>query len=123
MKKLTLLFLIAVCYGQVLPTVPANMFRITLENYSLSGELDFKEQEFNMRGIGRSYFDDRTKNELGFYSGSNDLYHVGDLFINEFVIKVIGYIRKWSQNWGYFVCPLTFIALCIFKQRISSQIL
>ena len=99
MKNLTLLFLIAACYGQVLPTVPANMFRITLENYSLSGELDFKEQEFNMRGIGRSYFDDRTKNELGFYSGSNDLYHVGDLLINEFV-SIETYMHNFNSTYN-----------------------
>ena len=99
MKNLTLLFLIAACYGQVLPTVPANMFRITLENYSLSGELYFKEQEFNMRGIGRSYFDDRTKNELGFYSGSNDLYHVGDLLINEFV-SIETYMHNFNSTYN-----------------------
>ena len=73
MKKITLLFFIVACYGQILPTVPANMFRITLDNYSMTGELNLKGQEFNMRGVGRSYFDDITRNDSGFYIGAYDL--------------------------------------------------
>ena len=49
------------CFGQIFPTVPANIFRITLSNYSTIGEFKLKDQDFNMRGIGRSYFDDETK--------------------------------------------------------------
>ena len=95
MKKITLLFFIATCYGQILPTVPANMFRLTLDNYSMAGELNLIDQEFNMRGIGRSYFDDVTKSELGFYNGAYDLYHVGDLLINEFV-TIESYMKNFN---------------------------
>jgi len=73
------------CFGQILPTVPANIFRITLSNYSTIGEFKLKDQDFNMRGIGRSYFDDETKNNLGFFNGAHDLYHMGDMLINDLV--------------------------------------
>ena len=73
------------CFGQILPTVPANIIRITLSNYSTIGEFKLKNQEFSMRGIGRSYFDDETKNDLGFYNGAHDLYHMGDMLINDLV--------------------------------------
>jgi hypothetical protein len=73
------------CFGQIFPTVPANIFRITLSNYSTIGEFKLKDQDFNMRGIGRSYFDDETKNNLGFFNGAHDLYHMGDMLINDLV--------------------------------------
>ena len=66
----------AECFGQILPTVPANIIRISLSNYSSIGEFKLKNQEFDMRGIGRSYFDDETKNDLGFFNGAYDLYHI-----------------------------------------------
>ena len=56
------------CFGQILPTVPANIIRITLSDYSAIGEFKLKGQEFNMRGLGRSYFDDETKNDLCFFN-------------------------------------------------------
>ena len=71
------------------------MFRITLDNYSITEELNLIDQEFNMRGIGRSYFDDVTKSELGYYNGAYDLYHVGDLLINEFV-TIESYMKNFN---------------------------
>ena len=98
MKKITLLLFIVACYGQILPTVPANMFRITFDKYSMAGELNLEDQEFNMRGIGRSYFDDATKSELGYYNGAYDLYHVGDLLINEFV-TIESYMKNFNSTY------------------------
>ena len=83
MKNLIVIFNIASCIGQVLPTVPENIFRVTLSNYSFTSQLDLNNQEFSMRGVGRAYFDDETKNEFGFFSGVNDLYHMGDMLLNE----------------------------------------
>ena len=75
------------------------MFRITLDNYSMTGELNLKGQEFNMRGVGRSYFDDITRNDSGFYIGAYDLYHVGDLFINEFV-TIESYMKNFNTTYN-----------------------
>ena len=74
------------------------MFRITLDNYSMAGKLNLKNQEFNMRGIGRSYFDDLTKSELGYYNGPYDLYHVGDVLINEFV-TIESYMKNFNETY------------------------
>ena len=82
-----------------MPTVPANVFRITLHNYSMNGEYELKDQEFNMRGIGRAYFDDETKNDLGFFSGAHDLYHMGDLPIND-LITVESYLKNINTSYG-----------------------
>ena len=95
MKKLIILLYISSCFGQVLPTVPENIFRITLSNYSTTSQLNLNDQEFNMRGVGRAYFDDETKNELGHFSGVSDLYHMGDMLLNEFV-TVESYLKNFN---------------------------
>jgi len=87
------------CFGQILPTVPANIFRITLYNYSIAGELGLKNQEFSMRGIGRAYFDDVTKNDLNFFSGANDLYHMGDLLLND-LVTIESYLHSFNLQYG-----------------------
>ena len=97
MKKLIIPFYIAACFAQVLPTVPENIFRVTLSNYSSISQLELNNQELNMRGIGRAYFDDETKNELGFFNGSNDLYHMGDMLINEF-LTIETYLKNKGLN-------------------------
>ena len=48
-----------------------------------------------MRGIGRAYFDDETKNEFGFFSGVNDLYHMGDILLNE-SLTVESYLKNFN---------------------------
>ena len=65
------------CLGQVLPTVPANIFRVTVQNYNSSQELNLSNQKFNMHGISHAYFNDSKKNAFGFYNSSSDLFHVG----------------------------------------------
>ena len=87
------------CFGQILPTVPANIFRITLYNYSIASELGLKNQEFSMRGIGRAYFDDVTKNDLNFFSGANDLYHMGDLLLND-LVTIESYLHSFNLQYG-----------------------
>jgi hypothetical protein len=99
LKKIVLIFFIAGCFGQILPTVPANIFRLTLYDYSMNGEYELKDQGFNMRGIGRAYFDDATKNDLGFFSGAHDLYHMGDLPIND-LITVESYLKNINTSYG-----------------------
>ena len=75
------------------------MFRITIDNYSMAGELNLKGQEFNMRGVGRSYFDDITTNDSGYYTGAYDLYHVGDILINEF-ITIESYMKNFNATYN-----------------------
>ena len=95
MKKLIVIFYTALCIGQVLPTVPENIFRVTISNYSSVSQLDLNNQEFSMRGVGRAYFDDQTKNELGYFSGVNDLYHMGDILLNE-SLTIQSYLKNFN---------------------------
>ena len=95
MKKLIVISYTASCIGQILPTVPENIFRVTLNNYSSTSQLELNNQEFNMRGVGRAYFDDETKNGYGFFSGVNDLYHMGDMLLNE-SLTVESYLKNFN---------------------------
>ena len=81
-KYFLLLIILSPSIGQILPTVPRNVFRLTLEDYSADSEWDLKDQEFDLRGIGKAYFDHTTKNDSGYLSASHDLYHMGDQFID-----------------------------------------
>ena len=65
----------------------------------MNGEYELKDQGFNMRGIGRAYFDDATKNDLGFFSGAHDLYHMGDLPIND-LVTVESYLKNFNTSYG-----------------------
>ena len=49
MKKLIVIFYISSCIGQVLPTIPENIFRVTLSNYSSTSQLELNNQEFNIQ--------------------------------------------------------------------------
>ena len=64
--KNIILFLINLppSFGQILPTVPRNVFRFTLENYAADSDWNLDDQECNLRGIGRAYFDHMTKNVI-----------------------------------------------------------
>ena len=87
-EKLIVIFSIASCIGR-LPTVHENIFGVTLNNYSSISQLELNNQEFNMRGIGRAYFDDETKNEFGFLASVNDLYHMGDMLHESLTVESI----------------------------------
>ena len=66
-KYFLLLIILSPSIGQILPTVPRNVFRITLEDYSADSEWDLKDQKFDLRGIGKAYFDHTTKNDSGYF--------------------------------------------------------
>ena len=112
-----------------MPTVPANVFRVTVENYSLNGELDIFNQELNMHGIGRLYFDDATKNDSGYYSGSNDLYHMGDQFIND-TLTVESFLKTLNTNYalglpvfnnGYYDTTRSSIPIGLFSEAFKME--
>ena len=69
-----LIILVSFSYGQVLPTVPANIFRISVQNYNSSSSMISNAQQFGIHGISKAYFDNTIKNDFGAYSSTNDLY-------------------------------------------------
>ena len=99
--KNIILFLIILppSFGQILPTVPRNVFRFTLENYAADSDWNLDDQEFDLRGIGRAYFDHMTKNDSGYFSASQDLYHMGDQFIDS-VNTVQSYLNEFNEVHG-----------------------
>ena len=59
-----LIILVSFTHGQVLPTVPANIFRISVQNYNSSSSMISNEQQFGIHGISKEYFDNTIKNDL-----------------------------------------------------------
>ena len=94
-----LLIILSPSIGQILPTVPRNVFRLTLEDYSADSEWDLKDQEFDLRGIGKAYYDHTTKNDTGYFSASHDLYHMGDQSIDS-VHTVESYLNEFNEAYG-----------------------
>ena len=85
--------------GQILPTVPRNVFRFTIEDYSADSDWNLDDQDFNLRDIGLAYFDHMTKNDSGYFSASHDLYHMGDQFIDS-VHTVQSYLSSFNGLYG-----------------------
>ena len=98
-KYFLLLIILSPSIGQILPTVPRNVFRLTLEDYSADSEWDLKDQKFDLRGIGKAYFDHTTKNDSGYFSASHDLYHMGDQSIDS-VHTVESYLNGFNEAYG-----------------------
>ena len=81
------LFIFNLIFGQILPTIPANVFRVTFGN-DIKGEykMNFKElngkQNFNLSGIGRHYFNNLQHNDSVRFSSKYDLYHNGEVLFD-----------------------------------------
>ena len=82
--------------AQILPTVPKNVFRITYGNYSSKDMWDSKTQNFDLKNIGRMYFDDEVKEDGGVFSSPFDLYHKGS--INLDTVQTIESWMNWFNN-------------------------
>ena len=99
MKVFQIVLFISLSFGQVLPTIPANIFRISVQNYNRSEALVLNNQKFGMHGITRAYFDKTKKNNIGFYTSENDLYHIGASPINEFV-TIESFLTDFNNSYG-----------------------
>ena len=81
------LFIFNLIFGQILPTIPANVFRVTCGN-DIKGEykMNFKElngkQNFNLSGIGRHYFNNLQHNDSVRFSSKYDLYNNGEVLFD-----------------------------------------
>ena len=99
MKVFQIVLFFSLSFGQVLPTIPANIFRITIQNYSHSKRLILNNQQFDMHGITKAYFDKTIKNNFGSFTSTNDLYHVGASSLNEFV-TIESFLTKFNNSYG-----------------------
>jgi hypothetical protein len=74
-------------FAQILPTIPANVFRITYGSdikgdYRLKFKDVSKKQNFNLRGVGRHYFNNLQHNDSLRFSSDYDLYHNGTVLFD-----------------------------------------
>ena len=99
MKFIQIILFFSVSFGQVLPTIPANIFRITIQNYSHSKQLILNNQQFDMHGITKAYFDKTIKNNFGSFTSTNDLYHVGASSLSEFV-TIESFLTNFNNIYG-----------------------
>ena len=96
MKKI--LFL--VCFetlliGQILPTIPRNVFRISFGSKVEGSQWDIKNNLFSLDGIGRRYFDYGTHSDSFRFSSNHDLYHSGTAYIDS-----VTTIEQWMTNFN-----------------------
>ena len=94
-----LIIIISFSYGQVLPTVPANIFRISAQNYNSSSSMISNEQQFGIHGISRAYFDKTAKNDFGAYTSPNDLYHIGSNQLSQSV-TIGSFLNEFNSTYG-----------------------
>tara|TARA_Y100000748_G_scaffold299644_1_gene296819 strand:- start:1927 stop:3462 length:1536 start_codon:yes stop_codon:yes gene_type:complete len=79
--------------GQILPTVPDNVFRISIGEDISESSWDLNDNEFIMHGIGKNYFDYSILDEELRFSSGFDLYHSGSIYIDS-----INTIESWLKN-------------------------
>ena len=94
-----LIILVSFTHGQVLPTVPANIFRISMQNYNSSSSMISNEQQFGIHGISKAYFDNTIKNDFGAYTSSNDLYHIGSNQLSQSV-TIGSFLNEFNSTYG-----------------------
>ena len=97
------IFALNLVFSQILPTVPANVFRVTFDNdikgeYKMNFEQLNGKQNFNLSGIGRHYFNNLQHNDSSRFSSNYDLYHNGTvLFDPNFEDAIPGTLSV--ENW------------------------
>ena len=96
MKRIFLLFAVAGgLTGQILPTVPSNVFRFSA-GANVSGETwNLEAQQFALQGFGRHYFDHMTHNDSVRFSSNNDLYYTGTVFLDS-----VNTVEQWLTQFN-----------------------
>ena len=101
MQRLFVLLLLAdILLGQILPTVPSNVFRFSYGSGISESEWNFKEQSFDLRGIGRHYFDNLTHNDSVRFSSKYDLYHNGSLMVDS-ANTIEEWLTRFNSDYGF----------------------
>ena len=99
MIRIVILFFILYHHadGQIVPTVPQNVFRLTYGNHGGEDSWDLGQQPFNLTDIGRMYFDHQTISDSGRFSSRSDLYHMGDIAIDS--IRTVESWLSWFNEY------------------------
>ena len=99
-RGFVLLFMADILFGQILPTVPSNVFRFSYGSSISESKWDLKEQSFDLRGIGRHYFDNLTHNDSVRFSSNYDLYHNGSLMVDS-VNTIEEWLTRFNSDYGF----------------------
>ena len=100
MNIIKLLFFIScTCFGQILPTIPNNVFRFSAELESSNYYRSLDEVQFSLYGIGRHYFDNRTHNGSIRFSSNFDLYHTGSLGFDTTTVE--GWLKNFNTKYNF----------------------
>ena len=81
--------------GQLLPTIPGNVFRLSLGTSTADSRWEMNNNQFSLKGIGRRYFDNDTHNDSVRFSSNYDLYHNGSTYIDS-----VTTIQDWMTNFN-----------------------
>jgi len=90
----------SVLVGQILPTIPNNVFRISIGTESSESRWDLNNNEFSLTGIGRKYFDNMSQNDSVRFSSDHDLYHNGTTYIDS-VNTIEGWMTAFNATHGF----------------------
>ena len=99
-RLFVLLFMADILFGQILPTVPSNVFRFSYGSSISESEWDLDEQSFDLRGIGRHYFDNLTHNDSVRFSSNYDLYHNGSSMVDS-VNTIEEWLTRFNSDYGF----------------------
>ena len=101
MKKIIfLIFFETHLIGQILPTIPRNVFRISLGSKVEDSQWDIKNNLFSLDGIGRRYFDYGTHSSSLRFSSNHDLYHSGTAYIDS-ITTIEEWMTNFNLSYGY----------------------
>ena len=90
-----LIFFQTILLGQLLPTIPGNVFRLSLGTSTADSRWKMNNNQFSLKGIGRRYFDNDTHNDSVRFSSNHDLYHNGSTYIDS-----VTTIQDWMTNFN-----------------------
>ena len=101
MKRFYLLLLsLSILSGQILPTVPSNVFRFSVGTNLSESDWKLEQQNFDLRGIGRHYFNNLQHNDSVRFSSNFDLYHTGTAFLDS-TTTVEQWMVQFNNNQNY----------------------
>jgi len=89
--------------SQILPTVPKNVFRISIGTIHSEGSWNIENQNFDMNGIGRRYFNNGVNSEKNDFHYNYDLYHLGSTQIDTFNTFDLNYLGSYILDTAHTV--------------------
>ena len=95
--------------SQILPTIPKNVFRFSTGYTQAHGKWNLKNQNYNLHGIARSYFDSKIYDNNGVFISNHDLYYLGSTnldtsntfnvnYMGDIVLDTARTVEEWLKN-------------------------